>query len=318
MRRALLVRLRPGRLPASRSSASYSNSHPTRTCRSLSHRAHRACTCVSRSVTKSSRNIGRVGTGSWTGSWPAIAATPTTRWSTPTVRRTPTRSRCTKPCELLSADDLDERGAAADRSFLQQGITFSSSGEEWVFPLDLVPRLIAEARVGPHRGRCRAAGARPRGVPRPTSTATARCSATASCRTRWSFTSSNFCRAARRHPTGLRRAHPPRRHRPRPRRRRRACGCWRTTCACRRGSPTWSRTGEALTRVFPGLFLEQQVQPVAGFVATHARLAARRRAGRRRATRPWCCSAPASTTRPTSSTPSWPARWASSWSRAGT
>ena len=46
--------------------------------------------------------------------------------------------------ELLSPGDLDERGAVRARSFLQQGITFSSSGEEWVFPLDLVPRLIAE------------------------------------------------------------------------------------------------------------------------------------------------------------------------------
>ena len=33
---------------------------------------------------------------------------------------------------------------------------------------------------------------------------------------------------------------------------------------------------------------------------------------------PWCCSPLACTTRPISSTPSWPARWASSWSRAGT
>ncbi len=35
-------------------------------------------------------------------------------------------------------------------------------------------------------------------------------------------------------------------------------------------------------------------------------------------TRPSSCSPPASTTRPTSSTPCWPARWASSWSRAAT
>ena len=74
---------------------------------------------------------------------------------------------------------------------------------------------------------------------------------------------------------------------------------------------------EALTRVFPGLFLEQQVQPVAGFVATcSTRCAPPRRPAS--TTRPWCCSARASTTRPTSSTPSSPARWASSWSRAAT
>ena len=46
--------------------------------------------------------------------------------------------------QLLSAADLSERGAARARSFLEQGITFSSSGREWVFPLDLIPRLIPE------------------------------------------------------------------------------------------------------------------------------------------------------------------------------
>ena len=46
--------------------------------------------------------------------------------------------------QLLSAADLTERGAARARAFLEQGITFSSSGREWVFPLDLIPRLIPE------------------------------------------------------------------------------------------------------------------------------------------------------------------------------
>src|SRR5829696_7560964 len=46
--------------------------------------------------------------------------------------------------QLLSAADLAERGAARARSFLEQGITFSSSGREWVFPLDLIPRLVPE------------------------------------------------------------------------------------------------------------------------------------------------------------------------------
>ena len=36
------------------------------------------------------------------------------------------------------------------------------------------------------------------------------------------------------------------------------------------------------------------------------------------AIRPWWCSPPGSTTRPTSSIRSWPARWGSNWSRAGT
>jgi uncharacterized circularly permuted ATP-grasp superfamily protein len=43
----------------------------------------------------------------------------------------------------LSGADLDERCVARDRSFRDGGITFSLSGEERPFPLDLVPRLIS-------------------------------------------------------------------------------------------------------------------------------------------------------------------------------
>ena len=45
--------------------------------------------------------------------------------------------------QSLSATDLHERCAARDRSFRDQGITFSLSGEERPFPLDLVPRIIS-------------------------------------------------------------------------------------------------------------------------------------------------------------------------------
>jgi uncharacterized circularly permuted ATP-grasp superfamily protein len=45
--------------------------------------------------------------------------------------------------EALSGADLDERCTARDRSFRDQGITFSLSGEERPFPLDLVPRIVA-------------------------------------------------------------------------------------------------------------------------------------------------------------------------------
>jgi uncharacterized circularly permuted ATP-grasp superfamily protein len=45
----------------------------------------------------------------------------------------------------LSSTDLDERAAARDRAFRDQGITFSLSGEERPFPLDLVPRVISAA-----------------------------------------------------------------------------------------------------------------------------------------------------------------------------
>src|SRR4051812_15622116 len=42
----------------------------------------------------------------------------------------------------LSRDDFEVRCAARDRAFHDQGITFSHSGEERPFPLDLVPRII--------------------------------------------------------------------------------------------------------------------------------------------------------------------------------
>jgi len=44
--------------------------------------------------------------------------------------------------QLLSGSDLEERVAVIDRSMRDQGITFSRAGQEWIFPLDLVPRLI--------------------------------------------------------------------------------------------------------------------------------------------------------------------------------
>ncbi|GAC1533005.1 MAG: circularly permuted type 2 ATP-grasp protein [Marmoricola sp.] len=43
----------------------------------------------------------------------------------------------------LSAGDLETRSTALERAFRDQGITFSLSGEERPFPLDLVPRIIS-------------------------------------------------------------------------------------------------------------------------------------------------------------------------------
>jgi uncharacterized circularly permuted ATP-grasp superfamily protein len=45
----------------------------------------------------------------------------------------------------LSSIELDERAAVRDRAFRDQGITFSLSGEERPFPLDLVPRILSAA-----------------------------------------------------------------------------------------------------------------------------------------------------------------------------
>src|SRR5690242_5329408 len=42
----------------------------------------------------------------------------------------------------LQAADLTTRSEALDRALVDQGITFSLSGQERPFPLDLVPRVI--------------------------------------------------------------------------------------------------------------------------------------------------------------------------------
>ena len=47
--------------------------------------------------------------------------------------------------QALSVDDFDRRCAARDRSYQDKGITFSVSGEERPFPLDLVPRILSAA-----------------------------------------------------------------------------------------------------------------------------------------------------------------------------
>ncbi len=42
----------------------------------------------------------------------------------------------------IAATDLQRRAEALDRAFIDQGVTFSLSGQERPFPLDLVPRVI--------------------------------------------------------------------------------------------------------------------------------------------------------------------------------
>jgi uncharacterized circularly permuted ATP-grasp superfamily protein len=46
--------------------------------------------------------------------------------------------------QQLPPDEFEARAAARDRSFRDRGITFQLSGEERPFPLDLIPRVIAE------------------------------------------------------------------------------------------------------------------------------------------------------------------------------
>ncbi|MGH9268961.1 MAG: circularly permuted type 2 ATP-grasp protein, partial [Acidimicrobiales bacterium] len=56
--------------------------------------------------------------------------------------RRPYRALC-DALRTLSADDFAARCANRDRSLRDQGITFSFSGEERPFPLDLVPRVLS-------------------------------------------------------------------------------------------------------------------------------------------------------------------------------
>jgi uncharacterized circularly permuted ATP-grasp superfamily protein len=168
--------------------------------------------------------------------------------------------------QLLSAADLTERGAARARSFLEQGITFSSSGREWVFPLDLIPRLIPEpewehieagvaqrvraleAFLGDVYGERQvlADGVVPHSL---------------------IVTSSNFARAA----AGIQPPNGVRVHLAGIDLVRGSDGMMRVledNLRVPSGISYVVENREALTRVFPGLFLEQQVQPVATYVAT--------------------------------------------------
>src|SRR5258707_2137102 len=47
--------------------------------------------------------------------------------------------------QTLTSEDLARRAEARDRSYRDQGVVFSHAGEEWIFPLDLIPRLIPAA-----------------------------------------------------------------------------------------------------------------------------------------------------------------------------
>ena len=168
--------------------------------------------------------------------------------------------------QLLSSGDLAERGAVRARSFLEQGITFSSSGREWVFPLDLIPRLVPEqewqhieAGVVQRVRALEAFLADVYGERQvlhdgivPNSLVT---------------TSTNFQRAA----AGIRPAGGVRVHLAGIDLVRGSDGVVRVLEDNLRVPSGISYVVEnraALTRVFPGLFLEQQVQPVAGFVQT--------------------------------------------------
>ncbi len=55
----------------------------------------------------------------------------------------PTSAGLHAALQALSAGELDARAVALARAFTDQGITFSHSGQERPFPLDLVPRIVS-------------------------------------------------------------------------------------------------------------------------------------------------------------------------------
>ena len=114
------------------------------------------------------------------------------------------------------ASELDARAEALGRAFIDQGITFSLSGQERPFPLDLVPRVISAAEWIAARARHHPAGTRARDVPRRHLRR-----AGDPARRRDPAPAGHVLRAlpprGRRHRPAQRGAHPRRRHRPGPR-----------------------------------------------------------------------------------------------------
>ena len=51
----------------------------------------------------------------------------------------------------MGMNEFDSRGLIRDKSFIDQGITFSYSGEERPWPLDLIPRISKSIRNVPRR-----------------------------------------------------------------------------------------------------------------------------------------------------------------------
>ena len=215
-----------------------------------------------------------------------------------------------------AATDLAVRSEALDRAYLDQGITFSLSGEERPFPLDIVPRVISAAEWSKlQRGIVQRVGRWRRSSP--TSTATPQIVRDGVLPRRLITSCAHFHRAAAGPEPAERGAHPRRGHRRRPRRGGHLPGAG--------GQPPQPVRGVLRHGEPPddGPGVPRPVHPAAG--ARGRRLLGAPPAGPARGaprrtwpTRRSWCSPPASTTPRTSSTPCWPGRWASSWSRAAT
>ena len=109
------------------------------------------------------------------------------------------------------------------------------------------------------------------------------------------------------------------RHRPDPRRRAASSWCSRTTAARPSGVSYVLENRVVMKKVFPQLFQQCRVRRVEDYprhLLGGPQLGRARRAPTTR--RASCCCRRGRTTRPTSSTASWPGTWASSWSSART
>ena len=108
--------------------------------------------------------------------------------------------------------------------------------------------------------------------------------------------------------------HPRRGHRPDPRRRAASSWCWRTTAARPSGVSYVLENRVVMKKVFPQLFQQCRVRRVEDYPQRlREALSSVAPAGAERPAHASCCCRPGRTTRPTSSTASWPGTWASSW-----
>ena len=217
----------------------------------------------------------------------------------------------------LSRDDFEQRCAARDRAFRDQGITFSHSGEET--PVPARPRAAhhRRSRVGRHRSRRAPAGPRARALPgrrlrrRARSLPTASCPADSSRARRTSIAASPGIEppgGVRIHVAGIDLVRDDAGQLPRARRQ----PAHTVGDLVRRGEPARDDA-----RV-PRALRQPSHPPRLRLPATPARGVTEHRTRGSRRTRAWWCSRRACTTRRTSSTRSSPDRWASSWSRAAT
>ena len=205
-----------------------------------------------------------------------------TRCSRRPTSRARTTSRCTACSARCRATTSRSAAPRATGAFRDQGITFSLSGEERPFPLDLVPRIIAADEWADVEAGVRQRVLRARGVPRRRLRRRARSSPTASCRAAWwsARRTSTAAVAGIDPPDGVR-IHVAG-HRPRPRSTPGSFRVLEDNLRTPSGISYVVENRRAMTHVFPELFASHRVRRGRRLPAAAARSAARHRAGGRR------------------------------------